>query len=43
VSDRLSFQPIIIVASIVPCLAALVMVTLVRTGDTDPEGILRNF
>jgi ACS family hexuronate transporter-like MFS transporter len=44
VSDRLSFQPIIIVASIVPCLAALVMVTLVRPGKhTSADGILRNF
>jgi ACS family hexuronate transporter-like MFS transporter len=44
VSDRLSFQPIIIVASMVPCLAALVMVTLVRPGKRDgPDGILRSF
>jgi ACS family hexuronate transporter-like MFS transporter len=44
VADRLSFQPIIIVASIVPCLAALVMVTLVRPGRrADPDGILRTF
>ncbi|MGB0065145.1 MAG: hypothetical protein WBP85_11930 [Terracidiphilus sp.] len=43
VSDRFSFQPIITVASMAPCLAALVMVTLVRPGDTDPEGILGNF
>lgn len=44
VSDRLSFQPIIIVASMVPCLAALVMVTLVRPGrPAGAGGILRNF
>ena len=44
VADRLSFQPIIIAASIVPCLAALVMVTLVQRGRTpDPNGILREF
>ena len=43
VSDRLSFQPIILVASMVPCLAALVMVTLVRSGRQDPNGLLRNF
>ena len=44
VADRLSFQPIIIVASMVPCLATLVMVTLVRRGKrTDASGVLRNF
>lgn len=44
VSDRLSFQPIIIVASMVPCLAALVMVTLVRPGKkADASGLLRSF
>jgi len=44
VSDRLSFQPIIIVASIVPCVAALVMVALVRGGrEGTREGILREF
>jgi ACS family hexuronate transporter-like MFS transporter len=46
VSDRLSFQPIIIVASMVPCLAALVMVTLVRSGKDDGDrrdAILRPF
>ena len=44
VSDRLSFQPIIIVASMVPCLAALIMVTLVRPAKKpDPSGILRSF
>jgi ACS family hexuronate transporter-like MFS transporter len=44
VADRLSFQPIIIVASMVPCLAALVMVTLVRPPrKADASGILRSF
>lgn len=44
VADRLSFQPIIVVASMVPCLAALVMVTLVRPPrKPDPTGILRTF
>jgi ACS family hexuronate transporter-like MFS transporter len=44
VSDRLSFQPIIIAASIVPCVAALVMVALVRGGrEGTEEGILRKF
>jgi ACS family hexuronate transporter-like MFS transporter len=44
VSDRMSFQPIIIVASMVPCLAALIMVTLVRPPkQPDSSGILRSF
>jgi MFS transporter, ACS family, hexuronate transporter len=44
VADRFSFQPIIVVASIVPCLAALVMVTLVRTGKRgEGDEILRTF
>jgi MFS-type transporter involved in bile tolerance (Atg22 family) len=44
VADRVSFQPIIVVASMVPCLAALIMVTLVRTGRRpDATGILRTF
>ena len=44
VADRLSFQPIIIVASMVPCLAALVMVILVRpVKQADAGGILRTF
>ena len=44
VSDRLSFQPIIIVASMVPCLAALIMITLVRPGRrAESGGILRDF
>jgi hypothetical protein len=38
VSDCLSFQAIITVASLAPCLAALVMVALVRPGrQADPE------
>ena len=44
VSDRLSFQPIIIVASMVPCLAAIIMITLVRPGKPEEQdGILRRF
>ncbi|HTQ55119.1 MAG TPA: MFS transporter [Bryobacteraceae bacterium] len=44
VSDRFSFQPIIVVASIVPCLAALIMVTLVRPAKrADASGLLRSF
>ena len=44
VADAYSFQPIIIVASIVPCIATLVFVTLVRRGTKpDPEGLLLDF
>jgi ACS family hexuronate transporter-like MFS transporter len=44
VADRISFQPIIIVASMAPCVAALIMITLVRPPrKPDPTGILRSF
>ena len=44
VSDRISFQPIIIVASMAPCVAALIMITLVRPPKKpDPHGVLRSF
>jgi MFS transporter, ACS family, hexuronate transporter len=44
VADRYSFQPIVLVASLVPCLAALVFVRLVR-ADTpaDPRRIVLDF
>jgi ACS family hexuronate transporter-like MFS transporter len=44
VSTRYSFQPIIIAASIVPCVATLIFVTMVRRGKKpDPEGLLLDF
>jgi ACS family hexuronate transporter-like MFS transporter len=44
VSDRFSFQPIIIAASIVPCVATLVLVTMVRRGKKpDRMGLLVDF
>jgi MFS transporter, ACS family, aldohexuronate transporter len=44
VTDRLSFQPVVIVASIVPCVATLVFVSLVRARKTpDPTGTVMNF
>jgi ACS family hexuronate transporter-like MFS transporter len=44
VSDRFSFQPVVIVASILPCLATGVFVALVRAGaKPDPEGLLLKF
>ncbi len=44
IADRFSFQPIIIVASIVPCLATVVFVTMVRARkQPDPEGIVLDF
>ena len=46
VADRFSFQPIIVTASMVPCLATLVMVALVRPSASDVArsgGILRRF
>ena len=44
VADHFSFQPIIIAASIVPCIATLILVTMVRTRKTpDPDGIVVPF
>jgi ACS family hexuronate transporter-like MFS transporter len=44
VSDRLSFQPIIIAASLIPCLATLMFVALVRASkEPDAEGMLLKF
>jgi ACS family hexuronate transporter-like MFS transporter len=44
VTDRLSFQPVVIAASVVPCVATLVFVSLVRARrHPDPEGLLLQF
>ncbi|MCX5758666.1 MAG: MFS transporter [Candidatus Hydrogenedentes bacterium] len=44
ISDQFSFQPIIIVASIIPCFAAIVFATLVRANrEPDPKGVLLDF
>jgi ACS family hexuronate transporter-like MFS transporter len=44
VSTRYSFQPIIIAASIVPCVATVIFMTMVRRGKKrDPEGLLLDF
>jgi len=44
VTDRYSFRPVILAASVIPCLAVLAMVTLVRARKTpDPEGVVLNF
>ena len=44
ISDRFSFQPIIIAASIVPCIATLILVTMVRRGKKpDRMGLLLDF
>jgi ACS family hexuronate transporter-like MFS transporter len=44
VTDRLSFQPVVIAASLIPCLATVVFVSLVRAGrHPDPEGIVLQF
>ena len=44
ITDRTSFQPIIIAASIIPCLAVLLMIWLVRANRApDPKGILQEF
>ena len=44
VTDRFSFQPVIVAASIVPCIATMFFVSLVRARQTpDPKGILLSF
>ena len=44
VADAFSFQPIIIAASIIPCLATVAIVGLVRAGkQPDPEGVVLQF
>jgi ACS family hexuronate transporter-like MFS transporter len=41
VADRISFEPVIIVASIVPCIATVIFLTLVRNSRSD--GLIREF
>jgi MFS transporter, ACS family, hexuronate transporter len=44
VADRFSFRPVVIAASLLPCIATLIFVTLVRARRTpDPEGIVLDF
>ncbi len=44
VTDNFSFKPVIITASILPCIATLLFVSLVRRGDKpDPERVLLDF
>jgi ACS family hexuronate transporter-like MFS transporter len=44
ITDRFSFQPIIIAASIVPCVATALLVTLVRRSRRpDPNQLLNDF
>jgi len=44
VTDRFSFEPVVITASIIPCLATILFVTMVRTGKReDPEKVLLRF
>jgi ACS family hexuronate transporter-like MFS transporter len=44
ITDRLSFQPVIIAASLIPCVATVMFVTLVRSSQRpDPEGLLLKF
>ena len=44
ISEQISFEPIIIAASIIPCAATAVFVILVRARKTpDPEGVVLHF
>src|SRR6266705_603309 len=41
ITDRFSFQPIVITASIIPCIATVIFVTMVRTTKReDPDKVL---
>jgi len=44
ITDRISFQPVIVAASLVPCLATMILVLLVRENRIpDPESVLLQF
>jgi sugar phosphate permease len=44
VTDRFSFQPVILAASMIPCLATWVLVKLVRApARREPDGVLNDF
>jgi ACS family hexuronate transporter-like MFS transporter len=44
ISDRFSFQPVMIAAAIIPCLATAIIVSLVRAPRRpDPSGVALNF
>ena len=44
VTDRFSFEPVVITASIIPCIATIVFVTMVRTSKhQDSDQVLLRF
>ena len=44
VTDRFSFAPVILVASVAPCVATAILVRMVRSdGKPDPAGLLQQF
>jgi ACS family hexuronate transporter-like MFS transporter len=44
ISDRISFEPVMMAASVIPCIATAIFVTMVRAGKRpDPKGILLQF
>ena len=44
ITDRVSFEPVILAASVVPCVATLVFVSLVRARrQPDPQGLVLQF
>lgn len=44
ISEKYGFTPIIVAASIIPCLATLIFISMVRAGKKDdPKGILQHF
>ena len=44
ISDRISFEPVIVAGAIIPCIAAAVFLTMVRgSSKPDPLPVLRSF
>ena len=44
ITDKSSFEPIIIAASIIPCVATVILVTMVRARrKPDPAGLVMDF
>jgi ACS family hexuronate transporter-like MFS transporter len=44
ITDKFSFEPIIVAASFIPCIATLIFVAMVRARKTpDPDGIVLHF
>jgi len=44
IADRFSFQPVIVAASVIPCIATVIIFSLVRPRKSpDPAGVVQEF